>query len=106
MTSLLFELRDAVRGLLDGHTWLSRKLATRNHYPAIDLLESIPDGFCAFDRNWRYTYINPAGARMTSPCRNFVLKAVARMVRRKIPNQGRPPGWHIHSQHHARLASR
>ena len=32
---------DAVRSILDGHIVLTRELATQNHYPAIDVLESV-----------------------------------------------------------------
>ncbi|KOC91599.1 type III secretion system ATPase SctN [Winslowiella iniecta] len=32
---------EEIRSILDGHIWLSRKLASKNHYPAIDVLRSV-----------------------------------------------------------------
>jgi flagellum-specific ATP synthase len=34
-------IADSVRSILDGHIVLTRDLATQNHYPAIDVLESV-----------------------------------------------------------------
>jgi len=32
---------DAVRGIVDGHVWLSRALANRGHWPAVSVLDSL-----------------------------------------------------------------
>src|SRR5438105_12579411 len=43
-------LHDALPIFLDGHIWLSRKLAHENHYPAIDVLESVSRLMSTVDR--------------------------------------------------------
>ena len=34
-------ITDTARSILDGHIMLTRKLANKNHYPAVDVLQSI-----------------------------------------------------------------
>ncbi|VTR36757.1 Probable ATP synthase SpaL [Serratia fonticola] len=34
-------IAEEIRSILDGHFYLSRKLAAKNHYPAIDILRSV-----------------------------------------------------------------
>lgn len=44
-------IADAVRGIVDGHIVLSRAIAARNHYPAIDVLGSVSRVFTEINSN-------------------------------------------------------
>jgi PAS domain S-box-containing protein len=46
--------------------------ATR-HDQVTEILESITDGFCAFDHDWRYTYFNAAAERIIGLSRDEVI---------------------------------
>jgi len=62
-------IADAVRGILDGHVILSRSIAAKNHFPSVDVLNSVSRLFpeiaakeqqeaSAFIRNMIATYNN------------------------------------------------
>lgn len=57
-------IADAVRSILDGHIVLSRRLAERNHYPSIDILQSVS--------RLATELTSQPHARLASRCRNLL----------------------------------
>jgi PAS domain S-box-containing protein len=60
-------------------SWLSSELrrfrlqAVETAEDRNDILESIRDGFAAFDQNWRFTYLNKAAEQLTGQPRDLLL---------------------------------
>jgi flagellum-specific ATP synthase len=57
-------IADATRAILDGHVVLTRELATQNHYPAIDVLESVS----RLNRD----LLNPERLNLTAAAREYL----------------------------------
>ena len=51
----------------------AREQLEEAHSRITSLLETVSDGFHTFDREWRYTYVNPATARMLGKSRDELL---------------------------------
>lgn len=59
-----FAVTGVAASLLAERLKRSREQLSKAHHGTLTLLESISDGFTALDREWSYTYVNPAAARM------------------------------------------
>jgi PAS domain S-box-containing protein len=57
-------LTGAIASLFSERLKRSSRQLTEAHQKTTAVLDSISDGFNAFDRDWRYTYVNAAGARL------------------------------------------
>jgi len=59
-----FALTGVVASLLAARLKRAGRRLSDAHRKTRSILESISDGFTTFDREWKYTYVNPAAARM------------------------------------------
>ncbi len=69
-------ISDTVRGIIDGHIVLSRKVAMRNHYPAIDVLASISRVMNEIVTPEHLQYASVIRARLAAYYENFDLISI------------------------------
>ena len=65
--------------------------AIRQHaHRTEEVLKSITDGFYIFDRDWRFLYVNPSGARIAQSTRE---QLIGRIVWELFPDEVNQPGY-------------
>ena len=57
-----------------------------SHQRVTDILESITDGFAAFDGEWRFTYLNPQGEDILRPLQKTRDSVLGKCLWDEFPN--------------------
>ncbi len=88
---------DAVRGILDGHVVLSREIASRNRFPAIDVLQSVSRTMPRCNNDFENQIVSRARSLLST------YEDMAELIRLGAYRRGSDPDVDLAIQYHPKL---